>query len=45
MLFLWVVWNKNKNKFMIDQPGLENTFVVCVWICEFILRTIPTQKQ
>ncbi len=30
MILLWVVWNKNKNKFMFDQSGLENTFVVFV---------------
>ncbi len=29
-ILLWVVWNKNKNKFMFDQSGLENTFVVFV---------------
>ncbi len=28
MIILWVVCNKNKNKFMFDQSGLENTFVV-----------------
>ncbi len=27
MILLWVVWNKNKNKFMFDPSGLENTFV------------------
>ncbi len=26
----WFVWNKNKNKFMFDQFGLENTFIVFV---------------
>ncbi len=30
VILLWVVWNKNKNKFMFDQSGLENTFVVFV---------------
>ncbi len=30
MILLWVVYNKNKNKFMFDQFGLENTFVVFV---------------
>ncbi len=30
MISLWVVWNKNMNKFMFDQSGLENTFVVFV---------------
>ncbi len=30
MILLWVVWNKNRNKFMFDQSGLENTFVVFV---------------
>ncbi len=29
-ILLWVVWNKNKNKLMFDQSGLENTFVVFV---------------
>ncbi len=28
LILLWVVWNKNKNKFMFDQSGLENTFIV-----------------
>ncbi len=27
-ILLWVVCNKNKNKFMLDQSGLENIFVV-----------------
>ncbi len=31
MILLWVVCNKNKNRFMFDHSGLENTFVVyCV---------------
>ncbi len=30
VILLWVVWNKNKNKFMSDQSGLENTFIVFV---------------
>ncbi len=30
MILLWVVYNKNKNKLMFDQSGLENTFVVFV---------------
>ncbi len=30
VILLWVVCNKNKNKFMFDQPGLENTFVLFV---------------
>ncbi len=31
VILLWVVWNKNKNKFVFDQSVLENTFVVfCV---------------
>ncbi len=25
IMMLWVVSNKNKNKFMFDQSGLENT--------------------
>ncbi len=28
MILLWVVCNKNKNKFIFDQSGLENTFIV-----------------
>ncbi len=31
MILLWVVYNKNKNKLMFDQSGLENTFVVFVY--------------
>ncbi len=27
MILLWVVWNKNKNRFMLYQNGLENTFI------------------
>ncbi len=30
MILLQVVWNKNKNKFMFDQSGLENTCCFCV---------------
>ncbi len=30
VILLCVVWNKNKNKIMFDQSGLENTFVVFV---------------
>ncbi len=30
MILLWVVSNKNLKKFMFDQSGLENTFVVFV---------------
>ncbi len=30
MILLWVVCNKNKNKFMFNQSGLENTFIVFV---------------
>ncbi len=30
VILLWIVWNKNKNKFMFDQSGLENTFVVFI---------------
>ncbi len=26
-ILLWIVCNKNKNKFMFDQSGLENTFI------------------
>ncbi len=33
MILLWVVCNK-KNKFMFDQSGLENTFIVFVY-CYF----------
>ncbi len=31
VILLCVVWNKNKNKFMFDQSGLENTIVVFVY--------------
>ncbi len=31
MILLWVACNKNKNKFMFDQSGLENTFIVFEW--------------
>ncbi len=31
VILLWVVLNKNKNNFMCDQSGLENTCVVFVW--------------
>ncbi len=27
VILLWLVWNKNKNKFMFDQSGLEITFL------------------
>ncbi len=30
MILLWVVCNKNKNKFMFDQFVFENTFVIYV---------------
>ncbi len=30
VILLWVVWNKYKNTFMVDQSRLENTFVVFV---------------
>ncbi len=30
VILIWTEWNKNKNKFMFDQSGLENTFVVFV---------------
>ncbi len=30
VILLWLAWNKNKNKFMLDQSGLENTVVVFV---------------
>ncbi len=26
MILFWVVWNKNKNKFMFEKSGLEKTF-------------------
>ncbi len=25
VILLWVVWDKNKNKFVFDQSGLKNT--------------------
>ncbi len=34
-ILLWLVCNKNKNKFMFDQYGLKNTFIVL----------FPTQTQ
>ncbi len=34
MILLWVALNKNKNKFMFDQSGLENTFIV--FLCRAI---------
>ncbi len=37
MILLWVVCNKNKNKFMFDQSGLENTFIV-LWTREISLH-------
>ncbi len=30
VILLCIIWNNNKNKFMFDQFGLENTFVVFV---------------
>ncbi len=30
MILLWALCNKIKNKFMFDQAGLENTFIVFV---------------
>ncbi len=30
IILLWVVWNKNTNKFVFDQSGPENTFLVLV---------------
>ncbi len=30
VILLWVVWNKNKNNFMFDQSGLENTLFIFV---------------
>ncbi len=30
MIVVWVVYNKNKNKLIFYQSGLENTFVVFV---------------
>ncbi len=29
-ILLWVVWNKNRNKFIYNQSGLENTFIIFV---------------
>ncbi len=31
IILLWVVCNKNKNKFMFDQSSLEKTFVVFMY--------------
>ncbi len=36
MILLWVEWNKNKNKFIFDQSGLENTFIV--FVCGYFTR-------
>ncbi len=41
MILLWVVWNKNKNKFMFDQSGLENIFV---FLCRVILLVVLTRE-
>ncbi len=30
VILLWIVWNKNKNKFVFDQSGLDNTSIVFV---------------
>ncbi len=30
-VLLWVVCNENKKKYMLDQSGLENIFVVFVY--------------
>ncbi len=38
MILLWVVWNKNKNKFIYEQSGLEETYIVFVESF-FILRS------
>ncbi len=39
MILLWVVCNKNKNKFMFDQSELENTFVVLCRAISLVLHT------
>ncbi len=41
VILLWVVWNKNKNKFMFDQSGQQNRLVVFVKDT----RNRPAQKQ
>ncbi len=40
MILVWVVWNKNKNKFMFDQSGSENTFIV--FLCRDISLDLLT---
>ncbi len=40
-VLLWVVCNKNKNKFMFDQSGLENTF--CVFVLGYF--THPSARE
>ncbi len=48
VILLWVVWNKSMNKFMFYQSGLENTFVVFVWVIFMSLKdslNIPIQEQ
>ncbi len=35
---MWVVWNKNKAKFMFDQSGLENTFIVLCRAISLVLH-------
>ncbi len=39
MILLCVVCNKNKNKFMFDQSGLERTFIVLRRTISLVLRT------
>ncbi len=42
IILLWVVCNKNKNKFMFDQSGLENTWVV--FLCRAISLVLWTHE-
>ncbi len=35
VILLWVVWNKNKNKFMFDQSKLENTHFLLLYCINF----------
>ncbi len=48
MILLWILCNKNINKFIFDQSGLENTFIVFVYgyfTHHSDSSNIPTQTQ
>ncbi len=41
VILLWLVWNKNMNKFMLDPSGLENTFsCFCVGLFHSSFRLV-----